>query len=711
MRSRAITAAFIDQLRNTQNALQREWSMNQVEMHYRKAQYAWLETHYLDRIARQKRHYMFVYLLVRHYSSPKPSFPPWCTAFLQATAWSSASAPYPALAAIIHRVANVRNRELMDALAFSGLPCYFTFFFTDFGTEDFLMFMRTISDRPLLSDMIARMAFVSPLFLSFIASVFHPIISPLLPQAPVPSLEDLSAQIATRWTNNASAIPSVVVRLIRQSPDPVRTLSVSYFEQALTPKTASVYGLVHFHQTLQGPILERLKQLLTASSRTHMLERLVATTQASKSAIIPSLTVIDRNDVPALFQRLILSPVDFNCYSAASILGEFVDPFDYDVAAYLQAGEAEQESHHNRIEQTMGRESVAPNAAVRHLLQGADPIPTFAGVPPGTTVESFFRDYLLDRGPIDEYPLRYTCFKVLEKDCRWDPVRLQVAMDSATLERTKEIRALSAFTRIANTVARFDQLTKAVADETEHVFLTALLESALPKKFKPRRSIEDYTKAPNHLVNEYCEVLRAAQQTTQYQSPWLPHVVFGALTSGFDFERFRKVRSDLRSLDSNLTTIIVNRTAALLPALFSDAGAPKSGAFDKRGWLLSRLQSVQSNIELLAIIQRACLESNPLSKMEEMNRGITLFRKFCLDGCPSTVELGADEYIPALVGYFYIANPPYLVSNLIFIQEFCCSPRLEAVFLGNTVPPVSILTVVCGNLPDFHKEKYVRQKS
>jgi hypothetical protein len=685
--------------------------MNQVEMHYRKAQYDGLENFYLDRMAHQKRHYMFIYLLVRHYSSAKPSFPPWCNEFLQATSWSSASAPYPALAAIIHRAVSVTNPELADTLAFSGLPCYFTYFFTDFGTEQFLMFMRTIIDRPPLYNMIARMAFVSPLFLSFIAGVFHPIISPLLPQSQLPSLEELSAQIATRWTNNASAIPSVVVRLIGQSPDPARTLSVSYFEQALAPKMARVYGMVHFHQTLEGPILERLRQLLTVSSSVNMLSRLVATAQASTSARIPSLTVADRNDVPSLFQRLVLSPVDFNCYSAVSILGQYVEPSEYQVAAYIQAGEAEQESHHNRIEMTMGRESVEPHAAIRHLLQGADPIPLFADVMPGTTVESFFREYLLDRGPIDEYPSRYTCFRILEARCRWDPMRLQAAMSGATLERTKEIRALSAFTRIANTVSRSDQLTKPVMDETEQAFLSALLESALPKKFRPRRSIEDYTKDPNSLVNEYCDVFRAAQQAVQYQSPWLPQVVFGGLTSGFDFERFRKVRSDLRTLDSNLTEIIVKRSASLLPGLFPARAAPSSGSFDKRGWLTGRLHAVQSNFELLGIVQRACLESNPLSKVEGINRGIRIFRKFCLEGCPSTVELGEDEYVPALIGYFYVANPPYLVSNLVFIQDFCYSPKLDAVFLGGIVPPVSILTAVCGNLPGFKRDKYMRRKS
>jgi hypothetical protein len=79
--------------------------------------------------------------------------------------------------------------------------------------------------------------------------------------------------------------------------------------------------------------------------------------------------------------------------------------------AYLQAGEGEWESAHNRVELMMTHVGGSPVPAIRHLLQGADPIPVFSKVPPGASVGSFFRDYLLGRGSIAVFHARHACFR------------------------------------------------------------------------------------------------------------------------------------------------------------------------------------------------------------------------------------------------------------------------------------------------------------
>jgi hypothetical protein len=462
--ARLVTQRFIDELREIQYALQCEWSMNQVEKRYRVIQYEALEVGYLEQIVKQKRHYTLMYLLIKYYTSSTPSFPSWYLDFLQGTSWNPASVTYPRMAAILQRCLSVSDSCLIDVLTFCGLPCYFDFFFTDFGVSEYIQFLSRAAVNFPLYVLLSRMAFVSSFFLSFITTVFIPILSPLLPYGALPSIEDFSAQIITRWNSNINAMPSVVVQLLTQSPDPVQALSGGFFELALTPKTARLYGLVQFNQILPEPLLDLLRQLLTASSPSHILNHLIATAKASKSAGIQLLTAEDRKAIPALFQRLLMTQVDFNSYSAASIHGQFVDPVEYKIGAYLRSGETEQESLYNVVEMTMSPESIEGNAAMRHLLQAADPVPVFVAIAPNTTVECFFRDYLLNRGPIDEYPQRHACYQALERWSRWDPRLLQAAFRDAPLERTKEIAALSAFTRVTQTYLKLDQLTRPLRD-------------------------------------------------------------------------------------------------------------------------------------------------------------------------------------------------------------------------------------------------------
>jgi hypothetical protein len=81
--AKEISLDFIHEVQKTQYGLQCEWSMNQVEQHYRCAQYVSLESGYIERLAQHKRHYMLVYLLLDLVNLPTPSFPIYFDSFLR----------------------------------------------------------------------------------------------------------------------------------------------------------------------------------------------------------------------------------------------------------------------------------------------------------------------------------------------------------------------------------------------------------------------------------------------------------------------------------------------------------------------------------------------------------------------------------------------------------------------------------------------------
>jgi hypothetical protein len=101
----------------------------------------------------------------------------------------------------------------------------------------------------------------------------------------------------------------------------------------------------------------------------------------------------------------------------------------------------------------------------------------------------------------------------------------------------------------------------------------------------------------------------------------------------------------------------------------------------------------------------------PAAKVAELSRAFRRVHALCIGQFSLSEEIGEDELVPLLIGYFYIANPPYINSNLIFLHEFCCGKPYAVVFEGLVVPPVSVMDTICRNLPGFKKKKYFRRKS
>jgi hypothetical protein len=99
------------------------------------------------------------------------------------------------------------------------------------------------------------------------------------------------------------------------------------------------------------------------------------------------------------------------------------------------------------------------------------------------------------------------------------------------------------------------------------------------------------------------------------------------------------------------------------------------------------------------ILQRACLESNPLRKAREIIRGLMRVRALCVSQFLGSADVGEDEFMPVQIAYFYIANQPYMVSNFVFLHEVCLGHACEMAFQGMVVPPVSVLAAICENVP------------
>jgi hypothetical protein len=336
------------------------------------------------------------------------------------------------------------------------------------------------------------------------------------------------------------------------------------------------------------------------------------------------------------------------------------------------------------------------------LLQAADPLPEFSAPLQGVTVDAFFTHYLVKRGPRGTRLLREECASVLAEKCRWEPNPLSRAMKAAILERTKEITALSAFTNISEITGRLDGLSQRAILQTEKVLVSVVVHLTRPLK---KRSFADYAKKPALLAADFGGLTADIPESLPQRQ-----AIYGFLTTGFDLQRFRAIRSQLAPLDELLAAQIARDQAQLVADLFPEARTRDRPT--RHDMLLAALDRLpDQHPEALERLRSAFRESFPLRKLEEIATGIGKIKKYVQSTFPPSVVLGEDEFMPVTLAYFYMANPPDIITNFVFVHDFCSPPVYCNLFEGWIEQATAAMSVVVGKLKEFQPSKFFRMKA
>jgi hypothetical protein len=657
--------------------------MNRVETHFREEQYdKSLVKGYLAVQETHKRHYMSIYLYLYYFRSSPRRFPDVILSFLAAPQIESRKFHFASLPEILDSISSVSGDELIDGLTFTGLPCRFDFFFTEWGIDHFIDLLSRITDAS-IKNRLARMAFVSPAFLSFVSEVFCPILSPLISK-PAPAADILASSITQRWRCYVNMIPAVVVKLLTTEKHPEQTLSAGFFETALTPENARLFGLVRFFQTIASPLLSVLKNLLTFSGDSSILTRLIELTRAAVPT--PLLTETERNNVPSLFQSVLLSDFDTNAYTSLQTHSPFRFPLSYRLRSAMPDDEDEFSCDLNRLDQTM-LVTDRPEVHLRHLLQAADPIPRFLSVPKGLTIIDFFNRYLVNRGPSESVLMRAKAVAVLQKLCRsFSESSIVSTLRNVSLERKKEICALSAFTSIANLYTGLDADGLNARTDVQRVLYSVLVGELLEGKFRAKPMAE-YVNSPVDLARTFIQLSKLIEASGAYRhSPFTPVLVYGYLTREFSFEAFRGLRPALGELDAKLGESLGERAGQAIDALLNTTRKSK---YDM---LTAILGEIRKQDEIMEILRAAFTEENPIAKVGLAMRSFNGMRK-CVAESVLSEDLGADEIWPLLACFIIIVNPPFCMSNWVYIHDFCDGEVGPAVD-GKALDVVGMITMV-----------------
>jgi hypothetical protein len=210
-------------------------------------------------------------------------------------------------------------------------------------------------------------------------------------------------------------------------------------------------------------------------------------------------------------------------------------------------------------------------------------------------------------------------------------------------------------------------------------------------------------KEPSLLGKDVAELTAVVKSGRPYQT----EVIYGLLTTTLDFRCFRSLRADCANLDDVLTRDIQLNLQTYIRGLFSGAGHPLPPT-STQARLLDCVNVIASEKpEYLKVLRRAFRESHPLRKLNQFNESIRLMLSALTRKFPSSEELGADQIVPAIITHFFLAKPPYIVSNYVFVHDLCLSIQ-DATIQTYTMYPFSALTKMVEKLKGFDKEKYFR---
>jgi hypothetical protein len=162
---------------------------------------------------------------------------------------------------------------------------------------------------------------------------------------------------------------------------------------------------------------------------------------------------------------------------------------------------------------------------------------------------------------------------------------------------------------------------------------------------------------------------------------------------------FRLSSEQLRALDEELNTTFSERCSQICDDLFP-AKSVGRGIWNKANWLRAKLERITRHPELIDALKTAAVESVPIHKLREFGRAFQLLRKYFIDRCPPSEEIGEDELLPVTIAFVVITNPPAITSNLAYITHFCVAPEFGALFHQELVQPLSVLRIICKYLHD-----------
>ena len=335
--------------------------------------------------------------------------------------------------------------------------------------------------------------------------------------------------------------------------------------------------------------------------------------------------------------------------------------------------------------------------SLRHILQDSDPIPQFKKIPPEMTEESFFDEYLVNKGPMSTLSKRKNDKKTIFDICKRkakenNPKNLILdALKGTTLDQSHEIELLTIATNLKKRVDKINTLLK-IEEKSLQIIDNLIFLSKNDIYFKKFKSSfnSQYIKNPQLLKNELLENLRTLDkcvtekpqlilmkmidQEGQLLNKLLSLFVQPKIYNRPIFLDFLISEKFTQTID-NFFTNVLNTHGQKVLKIFLNQSFPiekvSESKRQKNNFLREKVENLKKcRKEIILNCKEAFIDPSVFRKIELFTKVVVDMKNWVSEDLPNFIDaIGSDELPSLVISVIFMANPPHIASNSLMVKK------------------------------------------
>jgi hypothetical protein len=334
---------------------------------------------------------------------------------------------------------------------------------------------------------------------------------------------------------------------------------------------------------------------------------------------------------------------------------------------------------------------------LKALLRNSDPLPKFLIIPTITSTQ-FVSDFFVTRGPRSGLVARSKALEAID-DCSEDS--LIDLMQSVTFRPARDLAMLGSYTSLAKKLTALADLTQQVRLQVQRAFESLLIHELYHVDITPSRDARGYSDDPSSLLDE-CKAKASEIAGKGGSLHFAPEIVHAVLSVGFDV--FSDLRPALAKADSSVESWIADHEDEIVSDWVGQLGSWQEV-------LGGVVWGLRENNGVTETILGAAKEQNPIRKLERFDQGLRKARDVVQEAVAALLEIKQENLKPLFAAVIVVVRPPGLVSNTVFLREFCAVEQLKEVFGRCAINPIEVIEEVLTKDKGFRLSEFLRTRT
>lgn len=588
--------------------------------------------------------------------------------------------------------------QLINFLTFSIIPSLFVSFLEVDAFNSFTSFINSLPQK--LQTLFSRSLFVSPFFLKFIHLIFYSDLKPFYedifeaysPDFNTNLFDFLRAKLLTSIRSNINLLPSFIPQFLNTFDDQNKReliLKQALFEPLIEhPAMYSVVDSFIFENDEKYSIISNILKNVLTDNFIHEFDQILLSSKffynafVNKQAVDQHFSSLKNFYIYNSFDEIIMNNIDEikikTEQDSPDSLYNFIK--DREINDYCLFYELSYDFMENdKIYKESGVIVTNGWTFVKELLKKSPPLPPIEdkndtsndkGSEKSKSNTSCSKtDFLnlVKSTLVDQYdPMSSISgelsFRVVQSHTSFNSKKYKSNFEKLVTKHTEVDDMINAAQTLIYEIKDMTYKTNHILSQNSEFFVSFMtkdIEPSINRIFKAHDAIKDPIQTVKNMVS-YVEAANLLIKPIigDFDSNIILARRFYA---NFRFNNFLLFRPDLIVYDQLLENFFANNFKYIIEETKNNKKLKKT----IKTRLLNDIQKLDYSHKIIMAFES---NSDPFSKMNSINLVMEDLISFVLSGCG---DVGEDEKRIVTKFFFAYANPPRLLSNLVFLLEFC----------------------------------------